>query len=147
MNDEQMRPLLKTWFRARSVRPADVPGGVAQVVARLPRTRQRSRWWPLPVLDRPAPTPATDGRQPAVGFTVFSTLKLMVAGIIVALFGGLLLMGIVAAPHRDEVAPALGDLARELQLHDVDARVSEIREDGSAVRLEVLSGGNVGAAA
>ena len=30
------------------------------------------------------PTPATDGRQPAVGFTVFSTLKLMVAGIIVA---------------------------------------------------------------
>jgi choline/glycine/proline betaine transport protein len=44
---------------------------------------------------------------------------------------------------RDEVAPALGHLARELQLHDVDARVSEDREDGGAVRLEVLSGGEI----
>jgi hypothetical protein len=106
MNDEQMRPILKTWFRARSVRPADVPGGVAQVVARLPRTRQRDRWWLLGVLDRPAPIPTTDRRRPAGGFTMFSALKLVVAAAVVALFGGLLLMGIVAAPHRDEVAPA-----------------------------------------
>jgi len=106
MNDEQMRPLLKAWFRARSVGPADVPDGVAQVMARLPRTRQRSRWWPLSVFDRPAPIPPTNGRQPASGFTMFSTLKFVVATVIVALFGGFLVMGILTTPQGDEMAPA-----------------------------------------
>ena len=106
MNSEQMRPLLRTWLRARSVGPADVPNGVAQVVARLPQTRQRSRWWPLPVLDRPAPIPVTIGRTSARGFTMFSALKFIAAGVIVALFGSLLLMGVLTTPQGDEILPA-----------------------------------------
>ena len=116
MNDEQMRPLLKAWFQARSVGPADVPDGVAQVVARLPQTRQRGRWWPLPVFDRPvstfpsrelapAPIPATNGRQPARGFTMFSAIKFVAAAAIVALFGGFLLAGVLTTQQGDEMAP------------------------------------------
>ena len=44
---------------------------------------------------------------------------------------------------RDEVAPALRDFARELQLHDQEARVTEPLEKGSGVRLEVLNGGEI----
>ena len=106
MNDEQMRPLLKTWFRARSVGPVDVPNGVARVVARLPQTRQRRRWWPLPVFGRPAFLPALNGRQPATGSTMFSALRFIAAAAIVALFGGFLLSGILTTPQRDEMAPA-----------------------------------------
>ena len=106
MNDEQMRPLLKAWFRMRAVPPTDVPNGVAQVVARLPQTRQRSRWGLLPVFDRPALIPSTNGRQPARGSTVFSALKFLAASVIVALFGGFLLTGVFTTQQGDEMVPA-----------------------------------------
>ena len=54
MNDEQMRPLLKAWFHARAVGPADVPDGVAQVVARLPQTR--AAWSLVAVASRLEPS-------------------------------------------------------------------------------------------
>jgi hypothetical protein len=105
MNDEQIRPLLKAWLRARSAGPADVPDGVAQVVARLPQTRQRSRWWPLPAFERPGPIPVTSERSPGRAFTVTSTLKFAVAGVMVALFGGLLLASILTTRQGAEPLP------------------------------------------
>jgi hypothetical protein len=40
------------------------------------------------------------------GFSMFSALKFVAASVIVALFGGFLLAGILTAPQGDEVAPA-----------------------------------------
>jgi hypothetical protein len=131
MTDEQMQPLLKAWFRARSAGPADVSVGVAQVVARLPETRQRSRWWPLPVPARPAPTPVTNGRQPARGTTMFSALKSVFAGIIVALLGGLVFAGILAPQQAEEALPATVTEARtaEPSVEPTEASTTSVRSD------------------
>ena len=40
------------------------------------------------------------------GFTMFSALKFVVASVIVALFGGFLLAGVLTTPQGDEMAPA-----------------------------------------
>jgi hypothetical protein len=40
------------------------------------------------------------------GFSVFSALKLVAAGVIVALFAGFLLAGVLTAPQGDDLAPA-----------------------------------------
>ena len=40
------------------------------------------------------------------GFTMFSALKFVAAGVIVALFGGFLLAGVLTTPQSDEMAPA-----------------------------------------
>jgi hypothetical protein len=40
------------------------------------------------------------------GFSMFSALKFIAAGVIVALFGGFLLAGVLTTPQPDEVAPA-----------------------------------------
>ncbi len=117
MSHERMQPLLEAWFKDREATPHDVPDSTSQVIARLPKVRQRGRWWPLPALDRPvstfpdrelvpAPIPATNGRRRPRGFTMYSTVKFMVASVIVALFGGLLLNGILATQQDGEVAPA-----------------------------------------
>ena len=106
MNDEQMQPLLEVWLRDRDEAPRDTTSGIARVMGKVPEVRQRSRWWLLPVLDRPAPIPATSGRQPARGFTLFSALKFIAATAIVALFGGFLLAGVLTTEQGDEALPA-----------------------------------------
>ena len=117
MNDEQMQSLLDAWYRNREIPRPKVQTSVAEVMASVPRTRQRGRWWPLPAFERsvstfpsrelvPVPIPATIGPTPARGFTMSSALKFMVASVIVALFGGFLLMGILTTPDDDQMAPA-----------------------------------------
>ena len=81
MNDEQMRPLLEVWLRDRQIPPPRAQAGVAKVMANVPRTRQRGRWWPLPGVPpkgpdtptatdtteyQPSPIPATNGHTPTV---------------------------------------------------------------------------------
>ncbi len=117
MNDEQMQPLLEVWLRDRDEAPRDTTSGIARVMGKVPEVRQRGRWWPLPAFERPmltfpsrelapAPIPATNGRPPARGFTMFSALKFIAAAAIVALFGGFLLTGILTTQQGDEVLPA-----------------------------------------
>ena len=117
MNDERMQSLLDTWYRDREVPRPKVQTSVAKVMANVPQIRQRGRWWPLPPFDRPrstfpsrelapAPIPVTNGHAPARGFTMFSALKFMTAGVIVALFGGYLLAGVLTTQQGDEALPA-----------------------------------------
>jgi hypothetical protein len=117
MNDEQMQALLDTWYRDREMPRPKVQSSVAKVMANVPQTHQRGRWWPLPALDRPrstfpsgelapAPIPATNGHQPARGFTMFSAVKFIAAGVIVALFGSFLLSGIFTTQQEGEALPA-----------------------------------------
>ena len=122
MSNEQMQPLLRTWFRDRRIAPTDVPNGVAQVMARVPEVRQRGRWWPLPVLHRtvqtptasdtaeyrPSPIPATNGHAPTVigrTQTMFSPVKAITAGALVFAIGGLFLVAQPLEPQRP-AAPA-----------------------------------------
>jgi len=74
-------------------------------MAHVAQTRQRGRWWPLSAFERPAPIPTTSGPVPARGFTMFSAVKFVVAGVIVALFGGFLL---VAQPFEQQGASVPG---------------------------------------
>ena len=130
MNDERMRPLLKAWFQARSVGPADVPDGVAQVVARLPQSPQRGRWWPLPRLDRPTAIPPTNGRMPARGFTMFSALKFVAASVIVALFGGFLLQGMFTMQSEEARQAAVsGSPATETTSEPTEGPKTSVRSD------------------
>ena len=57
----------------------------------------------------PLETPPPRGWLPHIdqgGFDMFSALRFIAASVIVALFGGFLLMGILTAPQGDEMAPA-----------------------------------------
>ena len=116
MNDQQMQSLLDAWYRDREIPRPKVQASVAEVMASVPRTRQRGRCWPLPAFERPVsafptrelapvPIPATIGPTPARGFTMFSALKFVAAAVIVALFGGFLLAGLLTTP-RNDVLPA-----------------------------------------
>ncbi len=62
------------------------------------------RVWAIPgnTPDEQRSLPRIDTR----GFTMFSALKFVAAGVIVALFGGFLLSGVLTTPDDDQMAPA-----------------------------------------
>ena len=109
MNDEPMQPLLERWFEDTDPQPPDARQTAAQVVAQVPRTRQRGRWLPFPLFQRrvqtptatdtadyqPTPIPATNSQTPTVtGRTqsMFSPAKAITAGALVFAIGGVLLI-------------------------------------------------------
>ncbi len=81
----------------RPPRPVDAAAIVRTATANAPRGRSalvgRFR-------DHPPQAPA------AKGFTMFSALKYAAASVILALFGGFLLMSVLSAPQEDDIAPA-----------------------------------------
>ena len=116
MSDEQMQSLLEVWFEDTDPTPPDTRQTAVQVMARVPRTHQRGRWWPLPTFhrkaqtatatdtteDRPSPIPATNGHAPTVigrTQTMFSPVKAITAGALVFALGGLFL---VAQPFEQQ---------------------------------------------
>mgnify|MGYP001823749417 CR=1 FL=1 len=107
MKRQPMGPVLGPWFKGMDEAPPDARACARAVLARLPEVQQRGRRWPLPAFERPAPIPTTNGRPPARGFTMLSALKFMVASVIVALFGGFLLAGILYTQPSDEMTPAV----------------------------------------
>ncbi len=108
-DDRQSGVLFESWLKDTDPMPADARPNVARVMARVPQTRQRGRWWPLPSFHRkaqsrtatdttdyqPSPVPATNGHAPAViGRTqiMFSPVKLITAGALIFAIGGVLLI-------------------------------------------------------
>ena len=146
MSDEQMQPLLEAWFRDREATPHDMRHSASRIMARVPQVRQRGRWWPLPSLDRPlstlpgqklaqAPIPVTSGRQPARGFTMFSALKFIAASVIVALFGGFLMMGVLTTqPSEDQFSAAVSASPT------VEATSEPTEAPTTSVRTDILPG-------
>jgi len=67
-----------------------------------PALRERVRTVPTETPQRRSWLPRIDTR----GFTMFSAVKFVAAAVIVALFGGFLLAGVLTTPQPDEVAPA-----------------------------------------
>jgi hypothetical protein len=104
MTDRWMEPVLESWFAQREIAPLHVRESTAQIMTRIPQTRQRGRWWPMPSPRRTRP--ASSGQAPARGSLMFSALKFVAAGVIVTLFGGLLMAGVLNAPQDEGVFPA-----------------------------------------
>jgi hypothetical protein len=48
----QMTSIVEGWLKGTADTPYTVDQGMGQVMARLPRVRQRGRWWPLPSIGR-----------------------------------------------------------------------------------------------
>ena len=122
MNDERMQSLLEEEFRAMDTAPDDVERSTREVLQRKAHVRQRSRWWPFPVLyrrtqspttngtthDHPGPNPATNGHTPTViGRTrsMFSPVKAITAGALVFAIGGAFL---IAQPFDQQGASVPG---------------------------------------
>jgi hypothetical protein len=60
MNDDQLLGEVGAWLRDGDFEPPDARASVRRAMARTLQVRQRSRWWPLPVLGRVAGPPRMD---------------------------------------------------------------------------------------
>ena len=106
MTAENLDHVVKSWLKGTSDEPPDPRHAARPIMARVAQTRQRSRWWPLPSVQH---TSAPASGSPETGFlpaaasghtptftgrfmTMFSATKFVIAGVIVALAGGLLLI-------------------------------------------------------
>jgi hypothetical protein len=117
MNDEQFQRTVSSWLIDDDITPPDSLRSARQVATRSSKVRQQSRWWPLPLLRRSfAPPPRFDAVEivratttsPRRGFqSTFSATRLVLGGAIVALFGALLLAGVLTQPS-EEREPAVG---------------------------------------
>jgi hypothetical protein len=107
MTNKKLDPVVRDWLKRTEVEPDDVRRSTHLVSDRASRTRQRSRWWPLPSLRRqPSPTPTnTDDSQQSnvTGRTqfMFSPVKAMTAGALVFAIGGVFL---IAQPFDQQSA-------------------------------------------
>ncbi len=110
MSDDKLAPVLRSWLQGRDLAPPDSNQSAKQVMARVPRTRQRGRWWPLSIFRHASSTPRTTAdteRQPTLDIpihgqlsnvkwgtmTMFSPAKAIMAGALVFAVGGVLLVG------------------------------------------------------
>jgi hypothetical protein len=139
MNDQQLGLLIESWLKDFDSPPGDVGRSTAQIESLLPQMRQRSHWWSLSSFERLSAPVA--GRSSAGGSSMFSALKFVAAAVIVALFGGFLLAGILTAPQDDEVLPAT--VADESAFptgtfeSEEDGLTLEFRTDGTCLRAGV----------
>jgi hypothetical protein len=107
MTNKKLDPVVRDWLKQTEVDPDDVRRSTHLVSDRASRTRQRSRWWPLPSLRRqpsPRPTNTDDSQQSNVtGRTqsMFSSAKVITAGAIVFGIGGVFL---IAQPFDQQSA-------------------------------------------
>ena len=69
------------------------------------------------------------------GFTMFSALKLIAAGVIVALFGGFLLAGVLTSQQSDEVLPAAVSASPT-----TEATSEPTKAPTTSVRTDILPG-------
>lgn len=126
---DPMTPEVRDWMKRTDADPPDAQRSARQVMTRLPEVRQRSRWWPFPVRYRtprapttdatteyqPRPIPATNGHTPTVigrTHSMFSPVKAITAGAVVAALGGVMLIsqpfeqqGSVPGAATESVAP------------------------------------------
>ena len=102
MNDDER--FLKDWLDDDAPDPAAARKDADQIMARLPETKQRSRWWPLLPARRSRPRSSSDGQPPTINGrtrTMFSPVKAITAGALVFAIGGVLL---VAQPFDQQSA-------------------------------------------
>jgi hypothetical protein len=93
MNDDER--FLKDWLDDDVPDPDGARQDADQIMARLPETKQRTRWWPLLPARRTQPRSSSDGQPPTINGrtrTMFSPVKAITAGALVFAMGGALLV-------------------------------------------------------
>ena len=103
--ERRTEAIVETWLDTDFAARPDTETMLRNVRAGVAATPQRhGRWWPLARATRPL-VPER-GPSPARRFTMFSAIKFAVASIIMALFGGVLLTGVLTTQEQTEMAPA-----------------------------------------
>ncbi len=130
MTDDRLDTILGSFYKSTARTPPDPSRSLGEVIARVPQTRQRSRWWPLPIVGRASvtlpvsggpqqpstPNPAPSGHSVRVtGRTqvMLSPVKVIITGAVVFALGGVFL---IAQPFEQEgrvVPGAATDVAGE----------------------------------
>jgi hypothetical protein len=150
--EQRTTPIVEAWLKGTSDIPFGTELGVRRVRSRVRETRQRGRWWPLPLWRRtPAPTPripgvelqptstrATHGHTPTVTARfqpVLNATKFVVTGAIVALMGGFLLSAMLTdsdggvLPGAASPSPT-ADLLSTLVTEEVGPGIRRLTTDG-----------------
>jgi len=122
-NDQALDSAVRALLREPAVTRT---GGLHRALARVGTTPQRRRrWWPFAV---------TNTGPRARGVSMASAVKFVVAAVIVALFGGFLLAGVLTAPPGDEMAPATTNdtilPGVTLNVEEVEPGVFRVIDDG-----------------
>jgi hypothetical protein len=116
VNDERLLREVGSWLQESDPKSPDARESVRHAMDQMPRVRQRSRWWPLPVFYRgtqtstaidtvayqPSPIPASNGHTPTViGRTssMLSPAKALIAGAVVFAIGGVMF---IAQPFQQQ---------------------------------------------
>jgi hypothetical protein len=107
--EHDVSPVVRAWLKGTRRSPYGAQQTVSSVMQRVPDVPQRRRRrWSTPSFRLSSPTPVRSSGRPASigGSGTFSALRLVAAAGIVALFGGLLIGGVLTRPRGDEMAPA-----------------------------------------
>lgn len=156
MNDERLLDKVGSWLKDTDTVHPDVERITARAMSQVPQVRQRGRWWPLPI---GSALPPGSQPAPASGSTVFSALKFVSAGVIVGLFGGFLLAGVLTTQQGDVIDPAavpdspspmtIDRLLSVAETEEVEPGVLRVVDDGvrdlaSADNFGMVTGGDGG---
>lgn len=122
MNDDRLTTALGSFYKGTAPTPPDPELGLERVMTRVRKTRQRGRWWPLPIFRRASaiPDPAhrstsaqsTNGyRTTTIGRThfMFSPVKAITAGAVIFAIGGVLLIAQPSDQQRGSLPSAAVD--------------------------------------
>ena len=167
MSDDKLALVLRTWLQGRDLAPPDSSQSAKQVMARVPRTRQRGRWWPLPIFRHASSTPratADTERQPRLDIpihgqptpvkwgtmTMFSPAKAIMAGALVFAVGGVLLIAQPFYPRSVSLPGQQASPAGSLDMGDrtlvlanttdqTTSQAAKITRDGDIVQYRDLA--------
>jgi hypothetical protein len=111
---DPMAPDVRDWIKRSQAEPPDARESARQVMARLPKVRQRRRWWPFPVVYRePQANPkATVGHSPTITRrtkTMLSPVSAITAGALVFAVGSAFLIARPLGPSEAEMPAVTAD--------------------------------------
>jgi hypothetical protein len=142
VNDDELLRTLGSWLRDSDIAAPEARASVEPVLARASRTVQHRRRLARWLASGPGPTVRHGERSSANALSLFPALKLFAATVVVALFGGMLLLSITSTLSEEEAPPAAGespspsgpvDRQAVLEFEDVEPGVRRVVSDGIRV--------------
>jgi hypothetical protein len=144
MNDDER--FLKDWLDDDAPDLSGVRTDADQIMARLPETKQRSRWWPLLPARRTQPRSSSDDSPLTINGrtrTMFSPVKAITAGALIFAIGGAFLIAQPFSQHPTEPGAETEAVAPTWVTGNVK-RPQSCSNPPSEVALDVIRQHNVG---